>query len=302
MEKGGSSKAARWKPFSRATASIHAAPAAEQAGAHACCRCCRSAGLLDAKDVCVISDEVCRASRRFRRGSFKAVDDVTLTVRQGETLGIVGESGSGKSTLGMALLGLQRISHGTVQFQGRRSAITAGAKKPCCARICKWCFRIRSARFRHGRPSNGSSAKGSRCIAGTRRGRAPREGDRGAARGRAGSRGLDRYPHEFSGGSGSVSRSRAPVLEPSILILDEPTSALDVSIQPQVLTLLADIQRKHNLGYVFISHDLEVIGAMAHRVAVMRDGFVVESGEVENIFADPSHYYTRKLLRAAMES
>lgn len=92
------------------------------------------------------------------------------------------------------------------------------------------------------------------------------------------------------------------MLEPSILILDEPTSALDVSIQAQVLSLLADIQKKHNLGYVFISHDLQVIGAMAHRVAVVRNGIVVESGDVEKIFANPSDDYTRKLLAAALES
>jgi microcin C transport system ATP-binding protein len=113
---------------------------------------------------------------------------------------------------------------------------------------------------------------------------------------------LYRYPHEFSGGQRQrIAIARALVLEPRILILDEPTSALDVSIQQQVLKLLAGLQQKYNLGFVFISHDLAVIGAMAHRVAVMQNGSIVESGDVEQIFATPAHPYTRKLLKAALD-
>jgi microcin C transport system ATP-binding protein len=114
---------------------------------------------------------------------------------------------------------------------------------------------------------------------------------------------LHRYPHEFSGGQRQrIAIARTLVLEPRMLILDEPTSALDVSIQQQVLKLLAGLQQKYNLGFVFISHDLDVIGAMAHRVAVMQNGIVVETGEVEKIFAQPAHPYTRKLLKATLQA
>jgi microcin C transport system ATP-binding protein len=113
---------------------------------------------------------------------------------------------------------------------------------------------------------------------------------------------LQRYPHEFSGGQRQrIAIARTLVLEPRVIVLDEPTSALDVSIQQQVLRLLSDLQRRYNLGYVFISHDLEVIGAMAHRVVVMQNGAIVETGEIASIFDSPAHPYTQKLLKAAFD-
>jgi microcin C transport system ATP-binding protein len=111
---------------------------------------------------------------------------------------------------------------------------------------------------------------------------------------------LGRYPHEFSGGQRQrIAIARVLILKPQVLVLDEPTSALDVSIQQQVLSLLGGLQKKYNLSYLFISHDLAVIRAMSHRVVVMKDGKVVEEGDTEVVLASPSHPYTCKLMAAA---
>ncbi|WP_269504640.1 ABC transporter ATP-binding protein [Burkholderia sp. IMCC1007] len=233
-----------------------------------------------------------------------AVSDVSVSVRQGETLGIVGESGSGKSTLAMALLGLQKTAHGEIEFQGRALSSYRGREQTALRSNMQVVFQdpFSSLSPRHTierivgeglelhRPELTPDARRAKSLAVLREVGLDRTV-------------LHRYPHEFSGGQRQrIAIARALVLEPRILILDEPTSALDVSIQQQVLKLLANLQQKYNLGYVFISHDLEVIGAMAHRVAVMQDGVVVESGEVADIFTNPSHPYTQKLLKAVWKA
>ncbi|MCU9955547.1 MULTISPECIES: ABC transporter ATP-binding protein [Burkholderia] len=233
-----------------------------------------------------------------------AVADVSVSVRQGETLGIVGESGSGKSTLAMALLGLQKTAGGEIEFQGRALSTYRGRERTALRSNMQVVFQdpFSSLSPRHTierivgeglelhRPEMTPDARRAKSLAVLREVGLDRTV-------------LHRYPHEFSGGQRQrIAIARALVLEPRILILDEPTSALDVSIQQQVLKLLANLQQKYNLGYVFISHDLEVIGAMAHRVAVMQDGAVVESGDVADIFTRPSHPYTQKLLKAVWKA
>ncbi|AYZ65600.1 ABC transporter ATP-binding protein [Burkholderia multivorans] len=240
----------------------------------------------------------------FKTVPVAAVSDVSVSVRQGETLGVVGESGSGKSTLAMALLGLQKTAHGEIEFQGRALSSYRGREQAALRSNMQVVFQdpFSSLSPRHTierivgeglelhRPDLSADARRAKSLAVLRE------------------VGLDRtvmhrYPHEFSGGQRQrIAIARALVLEPRILILDEPTSALDVSIQQQVLKLLTSLQQKYNLGYLFISHDLDVIGAMAHRVAVMQDGAIVEAGDVADIFTKPSHPYTQKLLKAVWKA
>ncbi|WP_233848575.1 ABC transporter ATP-binding protein [Paraburkholderia sp. HD33-4] len=260
--------------------------------------------LLEARDVSVDFKTKLPGLRGWLgSGRFRAVNEANVSVRQGETLGIVGESGSGKSTLAMALLGLQRTAHGEIEFQGRALGSYRGAEKTALRSNMQVVFqdpfsslsprqtieRIVGEGLALHRPQMTPQARRDKVLAVLREVGIDRTA-------------LYRYPHEFSGGQRQrIAIARALVLEPRVLILDEPTSALDVSIQQQVLKLLTGLQHKYNLGFVFISHDLEVIGAMAHRVVVMQNGSIVETGEVEKIFAAPAHPYTRKLLKAALD-
>jgi peptide/nickel transport system ATP-binding protein len=233
----------------------------------------------------------------------RAVDGVTFDIAKGETFALVGESGSGKTTVARMVVGLLPPSSGEVVIDGvsMSDARQSQARRQLRRRI--------QMIFQDPYASLNPRLRVGAIVAEPIRAFDLIEGERDI-QGRVGELlalvGLHpddgwKFPHEFSGGQRQrIAIARALVLEPRILILDEPTSALDVSIQHQVLRLLADIQKKYNLGYVFISHDLEVIGAMAHRVVVMQNGTVVETGDVENIFAMPSHEYTRKLLKAAI--
>ena len=259
--------------------------------------------LLEAKEVAVdFPTKLPGFTGWWRKGRVRAVDAASVSVRQGETLGIVGESGSGKTTLAMALLGLQRTAGGQVEFQGRPIRSYAGREQLSLRSHLQVVFqdpfsslsprqtieRIVGEGLALHRPDLGSEERKKRIVATLREVGLDRTA-------------LQRYPHEFSGGQRQrIAIARTLVLQPRVIVLDEPTSALDVSIQQQVLRLLTDLQHKYNLGYVFISHDLEVIGAMAHRVAVMQNGAIVEAGDVAKIFDEPAHPYTRKLLKAAL--
>jgi len=242
----------------------------------------------------------------WRKLPFHAVRDTTLSLREGETLGIVGESGSGKTTLGMALLALQAPSAGAVYLGDERIDNAPRAVLRRMRRRLQVVFQdpfaSLSPRMTIGQiVGEGLALHRPDLTAGERRrlmlemldevGLSERHGVAGV---------LERYPHEFSGGQRQrIAIARAVVLRPEVLVLDEPTSALDVSVQQQVLQLLASLQRHYGLSYIFISHDLAVVRAMSHRVMVMKDGVVVEEGEAEALFAAPREAYTRELLAAA---
>jgi microcin C transport system ATP-binding protein len=233
-------------------------------------------------------------------GHIKAVDGVSLEIRKGETLGVVGESGSGKTTLGLALLRLIS-SDGPIVFLGNQ---------------------LQDLRFKQMRPfrldmqivfqdpygslsprlSVAEIIKEGLTV--HHPGMTERERDQRVARALS-DVGLDpatrfRFPHEFSGGQRQrIAVARAIVLEPTFVVLDEPTSALDMLIQSQMVDLFRDLQKRHNLTYLFISHDLRVVAALASRLMVMRHGKVVETGDAASLFANPQTDYTRALFAAA---
>ncbi len=242
----------------------------------------------------------------FRKRDFVAVRQATLALRRGETLGIVGESGSGKTTLGMALLALQPIAAGEVSLGGRRIDDAPRDELRRMRRRMQVVFQdpfaSLSPRMTVGQIVGEGLALHRPELSAAERERAVLAmlDEVGLSERHGVATVLQRYPHEFSGGQRQrIAIARAVVLQPELLVLDEPTSALDVSVQQQVLRLLADLQQRYGMSYVFISHDLAVVRAMSHRVMVMKDGRVVEEGEAQALFAAPREAYTRELLAAA---
>jgi oligopeptide transport system ATP-binding protein len=232
----------------------------------------------------------------------QAVDRIDIDVRQGQTIGIVGESGSGKSTLGRALLRMLSSS-GRIVFLGRDiSGASVGDMRPLRRElqvVFQDPFGSLSPRLTVGQivtegllvhePSLSARERDARAV------EALREVNLDPVM-------RNRYPHEFSGGQRQrIAIARAMILKPKVVILDEPTSALDRSVQRQIVDLLRDLQKAHDLSYLFISHDLAVVRAMADEIIVMRHGRVVERGSVNEIFDHPTDPYTQALMAAAVD-
>ena len=229
----------------------------------------------------------------------KAVDNVSLDVFEGETLGLVGESGCGKSTLGRSILQLYKPTAGTVQYRGTDLVQLEGKALRKMRNRFQMIYQDPYASLNprmkiadiigepmyihqlHPRSEIRAEVEKILEMVGLTREFA------------------DRYPHEFSGGQRQrISIARALALNPEIIVLDEPTSALDVSVQAQILNLLNDLQAERNLAYLFVTHDLSVVRHMADRLVVMYLGKVCEAGETQSIFAAPHHPYTRALMAA----
>ena len=232
-------------------------------------------------------------------GHVKAVNDATLSVRAGETVGVVGESGSGKTTLALAMARLIG-SEGRILFDGREiQGLSERRMRPLRSEI--------QIVFQDPFGSLSPRMTVSQIISeglgvhGVEKGRDRRDMVAEIMR----EVGLDpvamdRYPHEFSGGQRQrIAIARALILRPRLIVLDEPTSALDMTVQVQIVDLLRDLQRKYGLAYVFISHDLKVVRALSHKVMVMKNGDVVEAGPAAEIFDAPKTDYTRELMAAA---
>lgn len=234
-------------------------------------------------------------------GHIKAVDGVSVAIRQGQTVGIVGESGSGKTTLGLALLRLIS-SKGRVVVLGKE---INGLKSDDIRPLRRDMQIVFQDPFGSLSPRMSVSEIIAEGLAVHEPGLSDEERDQKVVRVLQ-EVGLDpdtrhRYPHEFSGGQRQrIAIARAMILEPKFVMLDEPTSALDMSVQAQVVDLLRDLQARHGLAYLFISHDLRVVRALANEVVVMKDGKVVEQGPAKDVFTAPKTAYTRALLAAAL--
>ena len=232
-----------------------------------------------------------------RRPAVRAVDGVSIDVARGRTLGIVGESGCGKSTMARMMVGLLPPTAGEIALDGRSVTALARDERKALHRKVQLVFQdplgslnprktVRAILEAPLQALHGLGAKARRdrvaelmSVVGLR------------------AEFAERYPHEFSGGqSQRIGIARALAADPELIVLDEPVSALDVSIQAQILSLLAELQDRLNLTYVFISHDLAVVETISHEVVVMYLGRVVERGKPTQIFADPRHDYTRLLL------
>ncbi|WP_236790584.1 ATP-binding cassette domain-containing protein [Amycolatopsis sp. GM8] len=236
---------------------------------------------------------------RVRFDQLIAVDGVSLHLDRGETLGLVGESGSGKSTLGNAILGLVPVAEGRIRFQGEEITHAPPKRRRALGGHLQIVFQDPYGSLNPSRTIGYTISSPLRVRHRLDKREATERVTAALARVGLAADAMHRYPAEFSGGQRQrIAIARALVLEPELVICDEPTSALDLSVQAQILNLLLDLQEQLGLSYLFISHDIDVVRHVSHRVAVLRRGRVVEQGATRQVTEQPEHEYTQTLLAA----
>jgi ABC-type glutathione transport system ATPase component len=236
---------------------------------------------------------------RRRRSTFSALNDITFDIRPGETLGLVGESGSGKTTIGRAILGLVKPSRGAITFEGKDITHASRTQRRALSRDIQVVFQDPYTSLNPSLTIEQILAEPLRAQ-GVGRTEASRRVRELLDRVKLPSDAAARLPREFSGGQRQrVAIARALALRPKLIVCDEPVSALDLSTQQRVLDLFIEIQRQNDCAYLFVSHDLSVVRHVSHRVLVLNQGALVESGDVDKITSDPDQPYTRRLMMSA---
>lgn len=253
-----------------------------------------------ATPILEVKDLVVRYGRgRKAAAAPAAVDRVSFTIQPGETVGLVGESGSGKSTIGKAILGLQKVSAGSISYQGKDITHAGSGQRRALGSELRAVFQDPNSSLNPRQTVGASLAEPLRIrgvAAPEARGRAEAMLERVGLPREA----VDRYPSQFSGGQRQrIAVARALICEPSLVVCDEAVSALDLSTQAQVLNLLADLRDERGLSYLFIAHDISVVQFLAQRVVVLYRGQVMESGPAAAVTEDPKHPFTQALVAAS---
>lgn len=250
--------------------------------------------VLDVKDL-VVEYKL----KGWNRKPFRALHGISLTISKGETLGLVGESGSGKSTLGRAVLGLAPVSGGDIRFEGKSISHLKGAERRALSRDIQAVFQDPYTSLNPALTVNDILTE-PMVVTGVSREDANRRVRELLDYVHLPSNAGQRLPREFSGGQRQrVAIARALCRDPKLIVCDEPVSALDLSTQARVLDLFIEIQERTGVAYLFVTHDLAVVRHIGHRVAVMKAGEIVETGDAEIVTSRPQHPYTQRLLLAA---